>query len=620
MASFCAHCGAPHQGGAFCGSCGRPLGTAAQPGPTPDAGPAPEQPTIVPGGAPAPDPTTRFPSVPPQAPPPPYAAAPPPGHQPPPAHQPPPGYPPQPGPPQGQPLQGYPQQGYPQQGYPQQGYPQQPPAPRVNPFQGWPVADYLRDAASAVALFSALGMPWDLGSIEGYHHGGERWWVVIAVLLGVASLAVPYLAKARVVPGWGPTHYTLTKLALNAPLGLCVLAALLVELIEINDDGRGGLGSAVAMALTGVALAVQPRAAEESPQSGSDRLWTRIASGTAVGAVVLTVVLFTTWFLHGVVTDDFDLFDPFLPVVAVVVLFLLTPLALLGYPVFQSVLGARSDAWRRVLATTGFTVVVVALLSRASDGDGLFTWFTPEKWNGVAGGLLPGGGGLLAGAAAALAVSRAQQRATATPDALASWRDTVSAALQLSAAGSALTAVALLLDSIETGFEAGPVVVVVLLLAAAGAAGFALTLLGDLRAHRIVLLGVLAGIVVIGFVALGILNGEDLTEASNGWTVAAWLSLPCLAAYALTVPPTVRSALGPLVPQSGSPAPHGQPQGYPQQPYPPQGHPQQGHPQQGHPQQGPPQPYPPQQGRPPQPPPGYQQGPPPAGWTPPPGP
>ncbi len=618
MATSCGSCGAVGEG-AFCASCGHPLHDAppspppaeptriaapAQPHAQPPVQPPPPQGPPLPPPAPQgwsqpePTPTAQFPSVPPAA----Y-------------------------PPQGHPEQGYPQQNYPQQGYPQQAW-SQPAAPRTNPFVGWPVSDYVRDAGAAIALFCTFGMPWEI-SVD--PKAGNQWWVVIAILLSLVSLAVPYVAKAGVVPGWGPQHYRLTKLGLNLPLLLSVLAAVLFELIHLGDDFEGGLGSGIAMALTGVALAVQPRAAEEAPDHSDDRLWNGLARAVVAASVGLTVLLYLGWFLHGAVGDDVDIFDPFTGFLALTVAFLLIPLALVGYPASMLLLGAPSAAGRRVLATVGFSVVVIALFALASDRQGLFFWADTEKWDGVGGGQIPGGGGLLLGAAAALVVSRAQQRATQTPDAVGSWTATVSAALQVSAAGSALTAIAVLLIMIDADVEGGPVVTIVLLLAATGAAAFGLTLLGDLRKNRVVLLGVLGGIAVVGLVVLGINNSGDTAGyvlLNNGYAVAAWLALPGLAAYALTVPAQVRTTLGPLVAggTGGHPA-QGPPQTYPPQTYPPQAYPPQAYPPQGPPQtyppQGPPPAYPPQgpqQAYPPQQPPpptGPPLPPPGPGWGPP---
>jgi hypothetical protein len=143
-----------------------------------------------------------------------------------------------------------------------------------------------------------------------------------------------------------------------------------------------------------------------------------------------------------------------------------------------------------------------------------------------------------------------------------------------------------------------------------------MTMPSDPGRNRVVVLALLGAEVVFGFIAMGIINGEEvalgpvrlpdaeligataLTFPITGWVVAAWVCLPALAAYALTVPPEVRAALGPLVRQR-------QPGYPPAYPHAPQGYPQQGYPPPGHPQA-----YPPAQ------PPGQQPPPPPPGWTP----
>ena len=97
--------------------------------------------------------------------------------------------------------------------------------------------------------------------------------------------------------------------------------------------------------------------------------------------------------------------------------------------------------------------------------------------------------------------------------------------------------------------------------------GLPLSMLSDPGRNRVVVLALLGGEVVVGFIAMGIINGEEvalgpvrvpdaelvgataLSFPITGWVVAAWVCLPALAAYALTVPKEVRTAFGPLVQQ-----------------------------------------------------------------------
>jgi hypothetical protein len=480
--------------------------------------------------------------------------------------------------------------------------------PKVNPFIGWPISDYVRDVAALFCLFAALGMPWH---IEAEYKGGEQWWVVIAVLLSVGSVAVPYVAKARVVPAWGPTHFRLLKLGLNVPFLASVLAALIDELINVGELGEGGFGVGIAMGLAGCALAVQPRQADEEPGHADDPLWNNAARFTAVAAPAVAVLAFLGYIVDDVAGDGV-LFDEPLGFFALFLVTVAMMLVVVGWPAVG--LFGGSPAWRRVFATAAFTVLVVGLFSLAGDGDGLFTWPPFEKWNGAAGI----GGTVVLGAAAGLAVSRAQERrSNGVLAPLDGWLRTARAAVMVSAGGSGVAALALLVGIVNSDdVEASAIVATLLVVAIGAAAGVAITMLSDPGHNRVVVLALLGAEVIVGFIAMGIINGEEvalgpvrlpdaeligataLTFPITGWVVAAWVCLPALAAYALTVPPEVRAALGPLVQQRqpGSPPayPHA-PQGYPQQGYPPPGHPQA---------------YPPAQ------PPGQQPPPPPPGWTP----
>jgi len=508
MASFCGNCGTSNEGGSFCHHCGQAL--------------------AVPTGAPEPDPTLQF------------SPAPPLSHLPPPPT-----------------------------GYPA-AYPAvRPTVPRVNPFHGWPVSDYVRDAAAAFCLFSCLGMWWEISREP---EGGEQWWVVISVLLAVASLATPYLAKAGVVPGWTPLHWRLVKAAANLPFLASVLAAVVNELVHVGDDLEGGIGAGVGMGLCGVALALQPRAADD-PMQREDRYWNVAAVAAALGAGGLAVLMFT-----GFVIDNDDLFDEPLAFFAYAVVAVAMLLAVMCWPLVGYVTGSASG--RRVFATATFTLLGTALLAHADDGTALFFWPQVEKWYGGGFGI---GGTLLIGGAAGLSVARSLgRRPTEYTEPVSEWTRTASTALMVTVAGTAVALVALVLGVLLDSDElASSVVVAVLLLAVAGAAAFAYVLLADPRKNRPVALAAIAGCVVLGFVAMGVINGNDLNIEAlgsdpsipiTGWVVAAWLTLPLLAAYALTVPRPVRDAFGPLIPQQPG-YPQGYPQTYPAQPppsYPPQ--------------------------------------------------
>ena len=376
---------------------------------------------------------------------------------------------------------------------------------------------------------------------------------------------------------------------------------------------EGGLGVGIAMGLAGCALAVQPRQADEEPGHADDQLWNNAARFSAIAAPALGVLAFLGYIVDDVANDGV-LFDEVLGFVAVLLVTVVMMLVVVGWPAVG--LFGGSPAWRRVFATAAFTVLVVGLFSLASDGDGLFTWPAFEKWKGAAGI----GGTFVLGAAAGLSVSRAQERRTSGVLApLDGWLRTARSAVMVSAAGSGVAALALVVGIVNSDeVEASAIVATLIVVAIGAAAGVAMTMLSDPGRNRVVVLALLGAEVVVGFIAMGIINGEEvalgpvrlpdaelvgataLTFPITGWVVAAWVCLPALAAYALTVPPEVRAAFGPLVQQQRQP---GYPPAYPPAP---QGYPQQGYPQQGYPHAYPPA-QPPGQAPPP---------PPPTGWTP----
>ena len=555
MPNFCGYCGAGSEGGKFCTTCGRPSEEAGQAAPHDDVEATrtrDPQPDLTPPAVPA------APAVPAQ----PFAA--------PPAWTPPPM-------PMSMPT--------PTAAYPQQGYAPRPATPTVNPFVGVPLGDYVRDALAVFFLFAALPLSWDLGN-----DGADHWWVVLAVLISVASLVVPYVAKSRVVPGWTAQHARITKLALNVPFLASVAAALVNELVNVNDDFEGGLGIGIAMGLFGSVLAMQPRQADEDPMFREDRGWNLAASATAIGAVVLGVLAFLSFFLDDLL-DNSVLLDEPLPFVALVLTLPVMLLVVLGWPAVGSLGG--SAPWRRVFAASAITVLVADVLSRADDGDGIFLTFDVERWN------YPVGGTFLLGAAAALAISRPQQRlGLQRTEPVLGWVRTAGAALTVSGAGFLLTAAATVLVMVDDDVEAAPVVITVLLLVCGGVALLAASLVTDVRRNLKTVLGLAAGVLLLAIITAAVADSQQVGSGLAGdgvtmYAATAFFGLPILALYALTVPKEVRAALGPLFPERPAYPQQGYaPQQPYQQPYPPQGYPQQPPSAPPYPQQGPPPGYP----------------------------
>lgn len=442
-----------------------------------------------------------------------------------------------------------------------------PPTRPANPLAGLPLTDFVRDAAALVFLFSVLGTTWQLPGDD----GGDQWWVVLSVLLAAASLAVPYLSRAHLIPGWTLAHYRITKVGLCLPLAVSVVGALINELVHVGDDFEGGIGVAVAFALAGLALAVQPRTADD-PHHGEDPIWHQAAVIAGLGAVAVG----TLQFVGFVIDNSDDVFDEPLLFVSLMLLTVGLLLAMYLWPLLDVV--AHRPGAPLVWSVVGFTLLGTALLGQADDGSALFFWPPAEKWSGYLGY----GGTFVLGAAIGLGAAAAVGRRTTTGGAhpYATWIRTASSALLVSAVGSVVVVVgfafgvAVDLDDLE----ASQIVVVVLVVIAAVTAYLAHMLLADPQRNRLTILGLAGGTIVLGFITMGVVNGQDLGIESlvfghgalpiTGWVVASWVTLPALAVFALCAPGAVRSALGPLV----TPAPQMPPQAPPATPpYPPAG-------------------------------------------------
>ncbi|MDQ1106438.1 DUF7937 domain-containing protein [Nocardioides zeae] len=476
-----------------------------------------------------------------------------------------PGYPQQGGYPQG-PPQGYGQQGYGQQGYGQPGYgaPQAPPrpsVPKVNPFAGTPISDYVRDGGAFLLLLAPLWTLWDSNGV-----GAERWWVWVSALIGIFSVAVPYLVKSNVLP-IPPVQVTLAKVALLLPYLGSVLAAIINELISGGDRFDGGIGAGVALALAGAVIAISPRHSEETNgQATGEALWwkaTWILAWVTVGLAVLTFLLYIFWGL----AEDVEIFDPFLAFAALVVVAVLIPVVAITWPTLT--LMKRSEEARLVLATLLLVGLVTAMFAGE---DGSIFDAELHGWN------VPGSTFFTVGLLAGLLVTRPVQRATTPQEPFWAWVGAAKLALYVNAAVVGLTVLGTLLvliyfqteDFGPDGFTGSTIVSLVFGIIAIALAIIPTTMLSDPRKGRLVVLGMVAGNFILGIVYVAVLNGSD---ALNGYSLSvysagAWLGLSGLAIAALTAPPSIRNVLGSILPQGGQQAgaaAYGGPQGQPGQ-------------------------------------------------------
>lgn len=417
----------------------------------------------------------------------------------------------------------------------------------VNPFADAPLTDFARDAGAAVLLFASLALPWDLRN-----DAADRWWVVVSVLLAVVALALPYLAASRVVPGFGPHQSQLTKIALTAPVLISAAAALVYELLQVADDDSvpgllgqadfrdGGLGSAVTVAIAGALLAVAPRRSEEPADFRDDRTWWRLAGLVGVTAVVVVSAVFVAGFIRLLTAD-------YVEVEALLLVFLVVlwgcSLVLVAGPVPG--LLSRDVAWARVAATVGLSVAVVAVLGADGDdaGDSFLSVTPVETWD-----VLYGGSFAIA-AVGALALARSVQRLGDPRLVARSWVATASDAALLAAAAQGVLALVILLQLLiveEADASAIATMVATLVSVASlvtGRAG-----LGGLPSSRIRVVAAFALALVSAVIASIVYSSVETATGIGGLGVAAWLSLPALALFSLLAPPSVRQAMGPLMP------------------------------------------------------------------------
>ncbi len=541
MARFCGFCGAPSEGGSFCTSCGQRFPDAA-------AAPEPEAPE-----APSDD-TDRTPPAP----------------QPPPARQSISPYAPPPARPSAQPVSPQPtwQPGTPVPAPPPAARPSVPRPPVVNPFAGVPVGDYVRDVAAVVCLFATLGKPWD---IDG--DGTDHWWVILSALVAVASLAIPYVAASGVVPGLGRDQAQLLKLAANAPVVVCVLAAIVNDLVHATEFLEGGLGPGVALALAGALFAAQPRAADEDLALRDDRRWWAVTCTLAVAAVVVSVAQFAAFVLRDLTGEAFLLDEP-AELMSLLVAPLLLVLLVYGWSAREAV--TRHFSGVLVFGTAGLTAAGVALLTGDS-GDGVFSAYSGlgpiERWDS------PVGGVFALSAAGALALSRPSLRVARPAHPITGWLHTARLAFGLVAGGAALVAISLLLSLIAADSYPGAAIAdAAMWLVVAVVSCVIVALLSGATLNRLSVVSLAAAVPILGIVLVAVgRSGDDFTVYLGAATTALLFTLPALAICALTIPVQLRRTYGPLLPERAAP-PH------------PGTHPAPPHPQQQWPAQPPAQP------------------------------
>lgn len=404
-----------------------------------------------------------------------------------------------------------------------------PDAPLTNPFRGVPASDFVKDGVGVALALTSLLLPWDNSGVL-----AEFWWALGSVLLLLPAVAVPYVMASRVFRRMTPTHSLWLKILLAFPLLISVALIVLGDLATIGEGLRnvpsqteeGGIGVAVAVALAGAALIVQPRAVEEGGSSAMQGLWRHAGAGSAVVALAASTIGSALY----AITANPGGVEFSLGFLGIVLWAVATPAAGIAFPLYLVIRGNAGG--RRVLAIGGWTVLAVAVFWSLRDDPRAI-----ESWRSYTAGTCA------LGFAAALLGSRAAARRTdPTGVGPTSWVRTARVALLTSAAINAVSllahgAVMMHLQSYSTMLSTSALIALCGCVVS-GVAGFMLTAIK----HRAPV-SVSAALVLALGVAAVVLQTQrtgDLVElAALG--IAAFITLPLAALAALWIPGAVRS-------------------------------------------------------------------------------
>jgi hypothetical protein len=439
-----------------------------------------------------------------------------------------------------------------------------PPAPKasslVNPFEGVPWTDYVRDAFAALLLFMTLGADWDARGTT----GGDHWYVTLAVLASLGSLAVPYLLAAKALPGVGPHESQLLKAALNLPLMAAMLVAVIVAAANVQDDFDGYFGPAIAFGLAGSMLSLQPRKVEE----GSTYAWWRRAP-FAVGLFAFAGLLagHTFWLVKDLVDARSLDGDLLLAYASVLAGGLMVVLLLLGVPWLA--LRRNTFASNRLYVVLGTCYLgAMAVTLMGNDGGFLYPQ-CPEKLVPVSAldeslvlascGTLQsvtsnyplGAFILLVPVSAVLALSRPVLGSIPGSEQVADWLAIAAKTLVLFGLVSAAYIVHLTLElvvSVRNDETPSSLIVrIVVLLVALVLALVTRALLGSPARNRLTVVA-LAGVLSVLALVNAIVGHESIGVQYSSLGLVFGFVLPSLVVYALVGPSEVRREFGSLLP------------------------------------------------------------------------
>ncbi len=235
-----------------------------------------------------------------------------------------------------------------------------------NPFAGLPVPDLIKDGAALLLLLISFALPWNISS-SGLEKSSGHIAVILVTILSILSLAVTYLARAKVFgPGVSGAKAGLIRAAANAPYALVVAIFLILDVSKVGDNfyQAGGLGYGAAFGLAGAALAGMPRKSEADGSSANALQATVMR--LAVPALAALWVLMSFINLINVFVDLAPVYDSFALTLsfAIRVLIVLVPLALLAFGLFR-----RSAVARTITLAGGAIVLGVMIIDWFSDWD-----------------------------------------------------------------------------------------------------------------------------------------------------------------------------------------------------------------------------------------------------------
>lgn len=396
---------------------------------------------------------------------------------------------------------------------------------RTNPFADIAVSDYVRDLVALVLLLISFGMPWDQADTT-----TGKIYVILATLLSIVSLSVPYLYRTGVFPtGWGLDRVRLVRLAANLPYGLVVVITLILDYVAGRD--ADGVGIGLAFGFAGAVLAAQPRRAEMRPTDGP--LWRAVTIG--LGGVIALLSLVT------LIPDLVDLADVAWSVITLQILVILFFVAVIGLPMVGFI--RRDSGWRDVLVVLGAVGILAGFWQLSAES-------VDDAWRveslGPAAVLWPG----VAAAVTSPGVESFVNRLRGSARWVQVAQRTLELMLLVAVFGIVISAVELAADDSQRGTQITTLVLYLIIVAAALVGRSAVV--RDARQGRPAALVVGGAFGILGIVLAAVMVGVGMYEVV---TLSIVFVVSATVIGVLTIPKVVRDELAVVAPGQARPHP-----------------------------------------------------------------